>query len=99
MSDPLDNPAYYLLGRIAEVIGLKEGDPPDIVDAVERMTRDAKRYAWLRDRQTDVVDDLEEEFVLGRVSQVYIGKGDGSSAAVTGEELDAAIDAEMRRWG
>lgn len=64
-------------------------DPPDggdvpLIEQLRRMARDAGRYRWLRDCDSD-----QEDLVMLRLSDY------GRDELLYGEELDAAIDAAL----
>lgn len=77
----------------AEYVSLLPGvyymDPPDggaptLLEQMQRMAQDAARYRWLRANQLDGLEIMEK----------FVGE---QMEYVTDEELDAAIDQELRK--
>lgn len=60
--------------------------------------RDAERYRWLRDGAS-MITDLNPWEDVGFVCAVFVCTEYGSQTALTGEDLDAAIDAELAKVG
>jgi hypothetical protein len=69
----------------------------ELIDYAKKITRDAKRYRWLRDTQNTETRQDDDLLINGTVHDVFVSTGNGCAEAPHAIEFDAIIDAAMMK--
>lgn len=64
----------------------------NLLEELELIIQDARRYRWLRDAEREVPEDC---CAVGIVDYIMVGDGGGSRSATTGDRLDFVVDEAM----